>query len=379
MSSDSGNVFEAAAAGDLKFLEKNVKLLNEKNERGWTSLHFAARFGHLQVATFLKEHHVDLNHINNEGKTASQVAAFWGNDQIAKLLTVEKPDTTTIVTSSSSPYPDNYTAIFAGNPLNRYGWNRGKPDILAPLARSSKSNYIVLNKLKALYNEDGDIHYVKYDQVASIVDHVFTDEGFNKTNTDTILVFMGIDEREDTDGEAYWALDVTPKGKNEAEYIKLIQGFESNSLEFIPTLPRAFIMDKNVSSMIAQAAAMVDWNARNMFCAACGKRTVLEEAGHKRSCISDTQQETKCISHTGIQNFAYPRTDAVVIVCIVHPSGDKILLGRNKRWPKKMFSCISGFVEAAETLEEAVRREVYEEAGVIVDRVAYHSSQPWVI
>lgn len=106
----------------------------------------------------------------------------------------------------------------------RYGWNRGKPDILSPLARSSKSNYIVLNKLKALYNEDGDIHYVKYDQVASIVNHVFTTDGFNKTNTDTILVFMGIDEREGADGQAYWALDVTPKGRNEAEYMKLIQG-----------------------------------------------------------------------------------------------------------------------------------------------------------
>lgn len=104
----------------------------------------------------------------------------------------------------------------------------------------------------------------------------------------------------------------------------------------------------------------MDWNTRNAYCSACGKRTVLEEAGHKRSCISEPDT-IKCISHTGVQNFAYPRTgnkydcsicyylkltkrniDAVVIVCIIHPSGDKILLGRNKRWPGKMFSCISG-------------------------------------
>lgn len=117
MSSDSRNVFEAAAAGDVKFLEKNIKLLNERNERGWTPLHFAARFGQMQVVTFLKEHYVNLTHVNNEGKTASQVATFWGNDEIAKLLTTEKPDTT--IVTSTSPYPDNYTAIFAGNPLNR--------------------------------------------------------------------------------------------------------------------------------------------------------------------------------------------------------------------------------------------------------------------
>lgn len=97
------------------------------------------------------------------------------------------------------------------------------------MARSSKSNYIVLNGLKALYDTKGNIHYIKYDQVASIVDRVFTEQdGFNKSNTDTILVFMGIDEREGegTDGQAYWALDLTPKGKNEAEYTKLIQGLK---------------------------------------------------------------------------------------------------------------------------------------------------------
>lgn len=87
---------------------------------------------------------------------------------------------------------------------------------------------------------------------------------------------------------------------------------------------------------------------------------MMAEGGHKRACApSDTAP--KCISHSGVQNFTYPRTgkfltfernmrktnqkkkkDAVVITCIIHPNGDKILLGRQSRWPKKMFSCISG-------------------------------------
>lgn len=116
------DIFEAAATGDLKFLEKNVKLFNEKNERGWTPLHFAARFGHLEVAKFLKEHKVDLTHINNEGKTAGQVAEFWGYDEIAKLISPPTIDTSNTITRS--PFPDNYQSIFAGNPLNRQVRNK---------------------------------------------------------------------------------------------------------------------------------------------------------------------------------------------------------------------------------------------------------------
>lgn len=116
----SNDLFEAAASGDLEYIKKNVKLINEKNERGWTPLHFAARFGQKEIATFLKNNKADLTILNNEGKTAGQLAAFWGNDEIAKLLTVEQPksqqDQQQVI---GSPFPDNYEAVFAGNPLNR--------------------------------------------------------------------------------------------------------------------------------------------------------------------------------------------------------------------------------------------------------------------
>jgi NAD+ diphosphatase len=111
-------IFEAAAEGDLDFLKKNVRILTEKNERGWTVLHFAARFGQLPIAQYLKqEAKLDLTVTNGEGKTASEVASFWGYDDIAKLLAppvVEKE-----VPQGAYTFPDNYTAVFAGNPLNR--------------------------------------------------------------------------------------------------------------------------------------------------------------------------------------------------------------------------------------------------------------------
>ncbi|RCH93584.1 NADH pyrophosphatase [Rhizopus azygosporus] len=366
----SNNVFEAAASGDLDYIRSNLAHINDKNEREWTPLHFAARFGQQEVAKFLKENGADIHQTNSEGKTAAQLAAFWGNTEIANLL----QETSTVVRS----FPDNQINVFAGNHLNRYGWARDSAEFLSELAKSPRSKYVVLKELKALYDESGQLHLVSYNDVASIVDKVYSENGFNKTNDEIILIFLGIDETngKGQDGEAYWALDLTPKGKYENELNALVKGYESSSFEFCPTLPRAFTLKRSTSAIIAQAAAMVDWNSRNLFCSACGSKTVMAEGGHKRTCTS-TKEAPKCISHAGIQNFAYPRTDAVVIACIIHPNEDKILLGRQKRWPKNMYSCISGFIEAAESLEEAVRREALEETGIIVNRVAYHSSQPW--
>lgn len=77
-------------------------------------------------------------------------------------------------------------------------------------------------------------------------------------------------------------------------------------------------------------------------------------------------------------SYNYPRTDPVVIMAVLDPTREFILLGRQKSWPKKFYSCLAGFIESGESIEEAVRREVYEEAGVEVEEVIYHSSQPWV-
>jgi NADH pyrophosphatase NudC (nudix superfamily) len=112
----------------------------------------------------------------------------------------------------------------------------------------------------------------------------------------------------------------------------------------------------------AQARTMVDWHARHRHCAACGGHTRSVLGGANRVCF-DCQAEH------------FPRTDPVAIAVVVR--GDQCLLGRGPGWPAHMFSALAGFVEAGESLEDAVRREVMEESGVRVGRVRYLASQPW--
>ena len=113
---------------------------------------------------------------------------------------------------------------------------------------------------------------------------------------------------------------------------------------------------------IAVAKSMVNWHQRHGYCANCGTRTAMKEGGWKRDCPNCKAEH-------------FPRTDPVVIMLVT--AGEKVLLGRQKQFPPGMYSCLAGFVEAAETIEDAVRREIFEEAGVRCTDVKYYMTQPW--
>ena len=106
----------------------------------------------------------------------------------------------------------------------------------------------------------------------------------------------------------------------------------------------------------------MDWHARHGHCPGCGEKTRPKEAGWARVC-------------TDCSTDHFPRTDPVVIMLVL--DGDRCLLGRGPNWPPPFHSALAGFVEAGETLEEAVRREIREEVGIDADTVEYVSSQPW--
>src|SRR5437763_1423091 len=113
---------------------------------------------------------------------------------------------------------------------------------------------------------------------------------------------------------------------------------------------------------LAEAKALLAWHARHRFCANCGAPTNVSQAGWKRECPS-----------CKVEHF--PRTDPVVIMLAI--DGDRCLMGRAGRFVANMWSCLAGFIEPGESIEEAARRETLEEAGIVCGRVKYFASQPW--
>lgn len=96
------------------------------------------------------------------------------------------------------------------------------------------------------------------------------------------------------------------------------------------------------------------------------------------SSAAEVPNERKaCVTRKGISNLCFPRTDPTVIMAVVSHDGKRVLLGRQKRWPPHFYSTLAGFCEPAESVEEAVRREVWEESGILLGRVVIHSTQPW--
>jgi len=114
--------------------------------------------------------------------------------------------------------------------------------------------------------------------------------------------------------------------------------------------------------LIAEAKAVLHWHLRHRFCSNCGAPTHVKQAGWKRDC-------PVC------QAEHFPRTDPVAIMLAV--TGDQCLLGRSPRFVPTMWSCLAGFIEPGEAIEDAVRRETREEAGITCGRVVYFHSQPW--
>lgn len=118
------------------------------------------------------------------------------------------------------------------------------------------------------------------------------------------------------------------------------------------------------AALFAYAKGLSHWQRETRFCTHCGAPLLLVAAGHRAQC-----------TNPDCARLHFPRTDAAVIMLVEHDGA--CLLGRQAGWPPGRYSTLAGFVEPGEALEDAVRREVAEEAGVIVDQVRYHSSQPW--
>jgi NAD+ diphosphatase len=157
---------------------------------------------------------------------------------------------------------------------------------------------------------------------------------------------------------AYFATDLSSLDQREAE--ARLAGIG----QFVDLRSVGPVIDRQSGALLAYARGLAHWHARHRFCGACGAPTVSRAAGHVRACANPA---------CAIEHF--PRTDPAVIMLVTHH--DQCFLARNRRFPGGMHSTLAGFVEPGESLEDAVAREVREEAGIAVGDVTYRSSQPW--
>ncbi|TKY54886.1 Nudix hydrolase 19 [Spatholobus suberectus] len=177
------------------------------------------------------------------------------------------------------------------------------------------------------------------------------------------LVYLSSSAEDDA---VYWAIDVSAKvpelGSNNmglcfVELRTLMVATDWLDLQAMGNL-----------AIAGHAKALLEWHNISRFCGHCGEKTVPMEAGRRKQCSNDSCKKR-----------IYPRVDPVVIMLVIDRENDCVLLAKRPMPIPRMYACLSGFTEPGESLEEAVRRETWEETGIEVGEVVYHSSQPWPV
>ena len=232
---------------------------------------------------------------------------------------------------------------FAGSPLDRAGNERRDPAWLGQQAMDPASRFLPMWQLRGLMlmGEPLSIAWRERAEVAP-----FLDAGAN-------MLLLGRQ-----DGRALFAVDVSAAGPKKADAPFKEVG------KWIDVRSAATGCEQGEAAILAQARAMLDWHARHGFCAVCGRPSTMGDGGYSRKCDN---------GDCGAMHF--PRTDPVTIMLVL--DGERCLLGRQKIFAPKSYSALAGFMEPGETIEEAVRREVWEEVGIRVGAVRYVFSQPW--
>jgi NAD+ diphosphatase len=234
---------------------------------------------------------------------------------------------------------------FSGNPLNRASEKRPDTEWVAAKRHDPNSLVIPMWKLQPFL--------LGSEKSRGPLEAGFLMPGLCEklAAADAPCIFLGLE------GErALFALDIS--AAQDPANIGPLEGLG----HFRDMRSAAMLLPAKDTAILGQAKALIDWHQRHGFCPKCGAPTTLADAGYKRIC-------TNC----GTEHF--PRTDPVVIMLATH--GDACLVGRGKQFPPGMFSALAGFIEPGETIEEAVRRELMEEAGVKTGAVTYYATQPW--
>ncbi len=239
-----------------------------------------------------------------------------------------------------SPLDRSHAAGFALNTLDRMSNQREDEGFVADLRAAKTSRVLVLSGEIPALKLDGGTH-----------DAIFTFAEAESLGDARHTVFLGCH------GErALFASLIEAASHDNAQ--------ERGDLSFIDlrTIAVQGLVPPDIVGALGQAKSLLYWHKHNGFCSNCGEPTRSSVGGSRRECDA-------CKRHH------FPRVEPVVIMLVT--DGERCLLGRQARFPVGMYSCLAGFAEVGETLEDAVRREVMEEAGLRIGRVDYHASQPW--
>ncbi len=226
----------------------------------------------------------------------------------------------------------------ASEAVDRAGELRLKPDELAKLWKQARILHFASGKFRVQTNNELDF------QSENQINELRASKQFAVGEE----LFLGIDN-----GIAYfaWCSDAM-----DFESFELLENYQT-----LRTL--GDYLSQLEMGLAIHTQATANWHHSHQFCARCGLPTISANGGSLRKCTSDGSEH-------------YPRTDGAVIV-LVKDEKDRVLLGRQKIWPEKRFSCFAGFVEPGESFEQTVLREVFEESGTKLQDITYLGSQPW--
>jgi NAD+ diphosphatase len=229
---------------------------------------------------------------------------------------------------------------FAGSRIERAADRRADAAALAVLEHDPQSrSYLIGGEVVALK------------KAATGHDPLFDATEARCLGDPTEVAFLGL-----LDGAPRFAAALAPAA------IAVLQARPDIALVDLRSIAVRGLVEHDHLAALAEGKALLNWHARHRFCPNCGAATRSVQGGWRRDCPT-------------CRALHFPRTDPVVIMLAI--AGECCVLGRSHRFQSGMWSCLAGFVEPGETVEDAVRRETHEEAGIACGRVAYFASQPW--
>uniref|UniRef100_A0A3Q3IT02 NAD(+) diphosphatase n=1 Tax=Monopterus albus TaxID=43700 RepID=A0A3Q3IT02_MONAL len=349
---------DAAARGDLTqvstLLTLVPALINQTGYSGWTAL-ICDKFS-----------------VNSSSQTAYDIAKFWGHQHVSNLLGRTDDGCLRVLPGSDPTQQENY---FSRETLDRLSGKRTDQAWLEAKQSDPHTVYLLFSNLSPMVSSsqvEAKLCRFRYEAVKDLIQ-----------KPATVLIFLGVEKRKKPSSssspsrssqrqEGTWeppAWFAIGSVEDSAELLKRC----SENCSF-PKMPNRDLLTLSEEEAGEEEVWWLRLGrpSRYSVCPTCGGSTKLEEGGYKRSCLN-----SDCKSLQGVHNTCYPRVDPVVIMLVIHPDGNQCLLGRKKIFPVGMFSCLAGFIEPGEAIEEAVRREVEEESGVKVGPVQYISCQPW--